>query len=92
LIGSEQSRTHQQFDRAEANLAVATQQRQRADDKAREASQRAESLRRQDYINRVNLAHGEVLDDNIARAEDLLEGCPSDLRGWEWDTSGGWVT
>ncbi len=33
----------------------------------------------------MNLAHGEVLDDNIARAEELLEGCPADLRGWEWD-------
>src|SRR5262249_23468486 len=44
----------------------------------------AEDLRRKDYIHRVNLAHGEMLDDNVVRAEDLLEGCPADLRGWEW--------
>jgi WD40 repeat protein/tRNA A-37 threonylcarbamoyl transferase component Bud32 len=44
----------------------------------------AEDLRRKDYINRVNLAHAEMLDDNVVRAEDLLEGCPADLRGWEW--------
>ena len=62
--------------RAEADLADAKQQRRRP--------RRAEDLRRQDYVNRVNLAHREVLDDNIALAEDLLEGCPADLRGWEW--------
>ena len=71
LIGREQAGTEQQ--------------RRRAEDKAREATERAEDLRRKDYINRVNLAHGEVLADSIARAEDLLEGCPADLRGWEWD-------
>jgi WD40 repeat protein len=85
LIGSEQTRTRQQFIRAEANLAVAGQQRQRADEKAREATERAENLRRQDYVSRVNLAQREVLDDNCALAEDLLEGCPAELRGWEWD-------
>jgi WD40 repeat protein/tRNA A-37 threonylcarbamoyl transferase component Bud32 len=44
----------------------------------------AEDLKRKDYIHRVNLAHGEIQDDNIVRAEDLLEGCPAGLRGWEW--------
>jgi eukaryotic-like serine/threonine-protein kinase len=78
LIGSEQARTHQQFVRAE-------QQRQRADDKAREADERAKSLRRQDYVNRINLALREIQDDgNIVEAERLLDGCPVDLRGWEW--------
>jgi WD40 repeat protein len=71
LISSEQARTEQQH--------------QLAAEKAREATERAENLRRQDYVNRVNLAQREVLDDNIALAEDLLEGCPTDLRGWEWD-------
>jgi WD40 repeat protein/tRNA A-37 threonylcarbamoyl transferase component Bud32 len=85
LIGFEQARTQQQFDRAEAHLAVAKQQRQRADDKAREANERAESLRRQDYVHRITLALREVQDDNVLLAEDLLRDCPSDLRGWEWD-------
>jgi WD40 repeat protein/tRNA A-37 threonylcarbamoyl transferase component Bud32 len=44
----------------------------------------AEDLRRKDYFHRVNLAHGEMLNDHVVRAEDLLEGCPADLRGWEW--------
>src|SRR5262249_39103775 len=25
-----------------------------------------------------------VQDDNVPLAEDLLQGCPVDLRGWEW--------
>jgi serine/threonine protein kinase len=72
LIGFEQSRTREQFNRAEANLG--------------EATERAERLRREDYVNRVNIALREIQDDgNIALAERLLDGCPADLRGWEWD-------
>ena len=49
-----------------------------------EANNRAEALRRRDYINRVNLAHREFEDDNAALAEQILNGCPSSLRHWEW--------
>jgi len=35
-------------------------------------------------VNRVNRAYREVQDDNVALAEDLLHGCPSERRGWEW--------
>ena len=46
----------------------------------------AEGLRRQDYVNRINLALREIQDDgNVSQAERLLDGCPEDLRGWEWD-------
>jgi WD40 repeat protein/serine/threonine protein kinase len=48
------------------------------------AGDRAESLERQLYINRVNLAHRECLADNIVSAERLLELCPPARRGWEW--------
>jgi WD40 repeat protein len=84
LISSEQARTRQQFIRAEANLAAAQEQRQRADDKAREATARAEELALQDYINRVNRAYHEVMVDNVALAQDLLLGCPPERRGLEW--------
>src|SRR5262249_29821587 len=30
------------------------------------------------------IALREVQDDNVPLAEDLLQGCPVDLRGWEW--------
>jgi WD40 repeat protein/serine/threonine protein kinase len=49
-----------------------------------DANARAESLRRRDYINRVNLAYQEFIDDNSALAEQLLYGCPSPQRNWEW--------
>ena len=52
---------------------------------AKIAGDRAESLRRQNYIGNVNLALSECLGSNIARALELLDGCPKDLRGWEWD-------
>ncbi len=45
---------------------------------------KAESLRRRDGINLVNLAYREYLDDNVAMADRLLERCPTDLRAWEW--------
>ena len=48
------------------------------------ATEKAEALRRQDYTNRVNLAYRECLDNNVAYAVELLDGCPEDLRGWEW--------
>ena len=35
-------------------------------------------------MSRVNLAYREYLDDNVALADELLDGCPGDLRGWEW--------
>jgi WD40 repeat protein/serine/threonine protein kinase len=48
------------------------------------AEERTESLRRQDYVGRVNLAYRECLDGNVTRAQELLAGCPVDLRHWEW--------
>jgi eukaryotic-like serine/threonine-protein kinase len=45
----------------------------------------AESLRREDYIHRIHLADRELTVDNLRRALELLGGCPSDLRDWEWD-------
>jgi hypothetical protein len=52
--------------------------------KSDELSQNVEALRRKDYINRVNLAFRECTGDNVALADKLLDGCPEDLRGWEW--------
>jgi eukaryotic-like serine/threonine-protein kinase len=49
-----------------------------------DANARADSLRRRDYVSRVNLANREFLDDNAGLAEQLLYGCPSNLRNWEW--------
>lgn len=48
------------------------------------ATEKAENLAWEDYINRVNRAYREVMDDNVALAEDLLFGCAPGRRGWEW--------
>jgi WD40 repeat protein/serine/threonine protein kinase len=78
LLGREQRRT-------EARRREAFEQRALATANANEAHQKAESLRRRDAVSRVNLAFREYLDDNVALADELLEGCQSDLRAWEWD-------
>jgi WD40 repeat protein len=44
----------------------------------------AEELRHRDYVSRVERANHEISDDNMALAEELLDGCPPDLRGPEW--------
>ena len=49
------------------------------------AQEQTEELRRHDYVSRVNLAFRECFENNITRAFELLDGCPEDLRGWEWD-------
>jgi WD40 repeat protein/serine/threonine protein kinase/tetratricopeptide (TPR) repeat protein len=56
----------------------------RTEAKRAEANEKAEALRRHDYISRVNLAYRECLANNVAQALEILDGCPEDLRGWEW--------
>ena len=78
LIRREQLRTEGERLRAELSLVEAKRQRKIAEDNA-------EVLRRKNYIGSVNLALSECLGNNVARALELLDGCPKDLRGWEWD-------
>jgi WD40 repeat protein/serine/threonine protein kinase len=51
---------------------------------SQEAKEKAASLERQLYINRVNLAQRD-LSANITAAAGLLDRCPEPLRGWEWN-------
>ena len=68
----------------EAQRQAAVREREVATFLSEESKQRAETLRRRDYINRVNLAYREYLDDNAALSDQYLYGCPSPLRNWEW--------
>jgi len=36
------------------------------------------------YLQRIALAGRELTAGNVGRAEELLDDCPSDRRGWEW--------
>jgi WD40 repeat protein len=42
---------------------------------------------RQLYINGVNLAYREAMANNVPLTERLLEACPREQRGWEWEYS-----
>src|SRR5262249_61834643 len=68
--------------KAESNRAVEQTGIAQAQNKI--ATEKAEDLAWEDYINRVNRAFREVQDNNVALAEDLLLGCPIERRGWEW--------
>ncbi|MHC4769623.1 MAG: WD40 repeat domain-containing serine/threonine protein kinase [Planctomycetota bacterium] len=48
------------------------------------AEDRAEALRRTAYFNSIALAQNALDTGNTTHLVQLLEGCPPDLRGWEW--------
>jgi serine/threonine protein kinase len=43
-----------------------------------------ERERQDSYYQRIALADLELFANNLSRAEELLDACPADLRGWEW--------
>ena len=83
LIGNEQARTERQRRQAVQNFEEAARQRDLAASKTYEANEKAAALERQLYVNRINLAQREYQED-VARAEQLLDQCPPGLCGWEW--------
>jgi WD40 repeat protein len=51
----------------------------------KQATQRALAAEQQvTYMHRVALAQREWQANNVARAEELLDSCPAELRHWEW--------
>jgi WD40 repeat protein len=53
-------------------------------DLARTAEDLARTAEASRYFSDIALAHREILADKPGRAERLLDGCPPQLRGWEW--------
>jgi hypothetical protein len=53
-------------------------------DKAKELADKARELEIKNYVRNVALAANELAIGNTGRAEELLDECPDDLRGWEW--------
>jgi WD40 repeat protein len=51
---------------------------------AGEARARAEELEWQLYVSRIGQAHREWQANNLSHTRELLDACPSRLRGWEW--------
>jgi WD40 repeat protein len=57
----------------------------RAEDQWRRAEQALARAEKNLYINRIALAHREVLANNLGAADQILEECPPEFRHWEWD-------
>ena len=49
-----------------------------------ETRARAEELRRENTLHRLALASVALANGDVSTLGPLLEGCPPDLRGWEW--------
>jgi WD40 repeat protein/predicted Ser/Thr protein kinase len=69
----------------ERALARAENAEKLADERRKLAEERAEEYRRSLYCNRIALADVAYRDCDIGRLRELLDTCPVDLRGWEWD-------
>ena len=84
---AEQARDKEVALRAEVEQALARAEKAEklADEQRRLAEQRAEEYRRSLYARRINLAEVAHRDGDIRRLRKLLDSCPDDLRGWEWD-------
>jgi WD40 repeat protein/serine/threonine protein kinase len=70
---------------AEQSERMAQEQRNIAEEQRGLAEQRAEEYRRSLYCNSIALAYASYRDGNSERMRRLLNSCPTDLRGWEWD-------
>src|SRR5207248_1388151 len=69
-----------------AGIVLIGREQKRTAQTAENLLQTAEDLRRRDYVQRINLALHETQEDgNVVSSERLLDGCPEDLRGWEWN-------
>jgi WD40 repeat protein/serine/threonine protein kinase len=67
--------------RAEGEATAAQEKTQAALDRERESLERE---RQNAYYQRIALADRELSVNNLSRADELLELCPPDMRGWEW--------
>ena len=49
-----------------------------------QATQALQQAQENLYAHRVSLAHSEVRNSNLGRAQELLKGCAVEDRNWEW--------
>src|SRR5262249_37365783 len=66
---------------ATARIRAEQKQTQDANDQLRQALEREQWTL---YFQRIALAARELEGGSVGRAEELLEECPVELRGWEW--------
>jgi hypothetical protein len=64
---------------------VRTNQALEHETQARQDRDRAlEDAQQTTYLQRIALAERQLSAGNVGRAEELLNDCPPELRGWEW--------
>ena len=71
-----------QAEQARENETVA---RTRAEQAEETTKSKAEELRRTLYVNSIQLADAKYREGNAKQVRSLLDSCPNDLRGWEWE-------
>ena len=76
-------RADQKADEAGRNAATATQKAKEAEEQKNRAEMQLLRARTAEYSIKIGLAQRDLLEGNIVDAEELLEGCAPDLRGWE---------
>lgn len=52
---------------------------------ARSNERQAAELRRLLYVSDVGFAHAALINNDVPRLHELLDKCPPDMRGWEWN-------
>jgi WD40 repeat protein/serine/threonine protein kinase len=75
---------------AVSNVQIAQEQKQtkaeqrKTEEALRQEKQAREQQRQFSYFQSIALAEHHLAEKNAGRAEELLDACPEDLRGWEW--------
>jgi WD40 repeat protein/tRNA A-37 threonylcarbamoyl transferase component Bud32 len=77
---AEQARQQEEAARIQVEQALA-----RAEKAEKATNEKAEELRRNLYVNSIQLADAKHRQGDTKAVKTLLESCPNDLRGWEWD-------
>ncbi len=80
-----QDRLTEQREVAEQRTTEAQEAQSVAHAERERANNQADELRKNLYYQRIALAYREVKAKRPAHALELLEACPENLRGWEWD-------
>jgi WD40 repeat protein len=82
IFGCRAERARQQETAARTQVEQALVRAEKAEQAAKE---KAEELRQTLYVNSIQLADAKHRQGDTKAVSTLLESCPNDLRGWEWN-------
>ena len=83
-VVQEKEKTEAALKRERAALYDVVQEKERTEYALRREQDALQRLAKASYFHRVEIAHRDWRDNDMARADQLLEECPKKLRGWEW--------